>query len=137
MFVHDPHTNRLSLRDGMPEPWLRPSHPTIASDDPNIFLYCTECRERWFPKKGERSHSHVPFRDKASQNWLKPTYRRGKEKEEVEVPEQEPDCEPSQLPSPAESEEGGDIDAEEVEEWVPELPDVVPQRPSLDEYQRK
>ena len=35
------------------------------------------------------------------------------------------------------TEEGGDIDAEEVEEWVPELPEDVTGRPSLDEYQRK
>ena len=76
MFVYDADTNRLSLRDGMSEPWLRPSHPTIAQDDPNTWLYCTECRERWFRKRGERQQAHVPFRDKASQNWMKPTSSR-------------------------------------------------------------
>ena len=41
----------------------------------------------------------MPFRDKASQHFLKPTYRRGKEKEAVEgTEEQEPECEPSQVP---------------------------------------
>ena len=116
MFVYDADTNRLSLRDGMAEPWLRPSYPNMAQDDPNTWLYCKPCRERWFPKRGERQNSHVPFRDKASQNWLKPTYRRGRAKEEVDVPEQEPGDEPRQLPSPIEAEGGGDEEEEEEEE---------------------
>jgi len=136
MFVHDANTNRLSLKPDVLEPWIRPSHPKIPADDPNSWLYCAECRERWFRQKGERPHSHVPFRDKASQNWLKPTYRRGKEKEEVEAPEEEPEGEPSQLPSPIES-EGGEGEEEEEQEWVPELPQDVPQRPSLAEYEKK
>ena len=85
MFVWDEGTNRLSLAPGKTEPWIRPSHAKIAEDDPNTWLYCTECRERWFRKAGERGTSHVPFRDKASQHFLKPTYRRGKEKEEVDA----------------------------------------------------
>ena len=80
----------------------------------------------------------MPFRDKASQHFLKPTYRRGKEKEEVDAPEQqEPECEPSQLlPS---SDEGEDeVEGEEDEdEWVPELPPDVPERPSVEEYQKR
>ena len=88
MFVHDTATNRLCLREGMAEPWIRPSHPSIPQDDPNTWLYCSDCRQRWFRRKGEKPQSHIPFRDKASRNWLKQTYRRGAEKEEVEVPEE-------------------------------------------------
>ena len=42
----------------------------------------------------------MPFRDKASQHFLKPTYRRGKEKEDVDGSEQqdEPESEPNQVP---------------------------------------
>ena len=80
MFVWDKDTNRLSLVPGKTEPWIRPGHSKIAADDPNTWLYCNECRERWFRKGAERGTSHVPFRDKASQHFLKPTYRRGKEK---------------------------------------------------------
>ena len=110
MFVHDANTNRLSLKPDVLEPWIRPSHPRIAADDPNSWLYCTECRERWFRKKGERPQSHVPFRDKASQNWLKPTYRRGKRKEEADAPEHAPTCESSEIPSPTQSGRGDDVD---------------------------
>ena len=78
----------------------------------------------------------MPFRDKASQHFLKPTYRRGKEKEEVDAPEQEePECEPSQLlPS---SDEGEYEVEDEEDEWVPELPPDVPERPSVEEYQKR
>ena len=139
VFAHDPETNRLRLQPGMSEPWIRPSHPNIPEDDPNTWLYCTDCRQRWFRKRGEKPQSHVPFRDKASQNWLKQTYRRGAEKEEVGVPEEEPELEPERLPSPAASEAAEEEEedlAEEVEEaWVPEIPADVPSRPSPEEYQ--
>ena len=135
MFNHDPETNRLSLKPGvLVEPWIRQAHVTIPTDDENVWLYCPDCRERWFRRSGERGHSHIPFRDKASQHWLKPTYRRGAEKEEEDIPEKEPEGEPSQVPSPQETED--EEDAEE-EEWVPELPAEAPQRPSLEEYQRR
>ena len=143
MFSHDPQTNRLCIQPGMPEPWIRPSHPTIAKDDPNTWLYCTECRHRWFRKAGEKQEWHVPFRDKASQNWLKQTYRRGTDKETRDVPapelEEEP---PSLLPSDAESVATDDTDMprdddneEEEEDWIPEIPTDVPPRPSVQEYQ--
>jgi len=54
----------------------------------------------------------------------------------VDVPEQEPECEPGQLPSLAES-DGGDADGGEVDEWFPGLPEDVPGRPSLGDYQKK
>ncbi len=46
MFVWDEGTNRLSLAPGKTEPWVRPGHAKIAQDDPNTWLYCTECWER-------------------------------------------------------------------------------------------
>ena len=133
MFYHDPETNCLSLKPSvLVEPWIRQAHATILTDDPNVWLYCPDCREKWFRRSGERGQSHIPFRDKASQHWLKPTYRRGKEKGEEDIPEKEPEGEPSQVPSPHETE-----DEEDAVEWVPELPAEVAQRPSLEEYQRR
>ena len=144
MFVWDKDTNRLSLAPGKTEPWIRPTHAKIADDDRNTWLYCNECRERWFRKAGERGTSHVPFRDKASQHFLKPTYRRGKEKEAGEgTEEQEPECEPSQLPQEDdEVVEESVMDAldeedeceDEDQPWVPDLPPDGPPRPSLEEY---
>ena len=150
MFSHDPETNRLSLQEGMAEPWIRPTHTRIPQNDPNTWLYCTDCRQRWFPRKGEKPQAHIPFRDKASQNWLKQTYRRGTEKEEVDGSEAEPELEPSRLPSPAGSEAADedhekqeeDNDEEELaeateEDWAPEVPTDAPSRPTLEEYQRR
>ncbi len=137
IFIHEPMTNRLSLKPGVPAPWIRPFHPEVAAEDENKWLYCVPCRERYFPKKGERAQSHIPFRDKASQHHLKPTYRRGAPKEQVDIPE--PEGEPSQLPS--EVEEDGEEEAEEDDEeesaWVPDVPADVTRRPTLEEYQRK
>ena len=148
MFAWDKDTNKLSLAPGKAEPWIRPGHPKIAADDPNTWLYCNECRERWFRKGAERGTSHVPFRDKASQHFLKPTYRRGKEKEEAEGSEQqeEPECEPRQLPLlEGDVVDEGVLDAleeeeeceDEDQEWVPDLPPDGPPRPSVEEYQTR
>ena len=148
MFVWDEGTNRLSLASGRTEPWIRPGHAKIAEDDPNSWLYCTECRERWFRKAGERGTSHVPFRDKASQHFLKPTYRRGKEKEEADASEQqEPESEPPQLLPYGDEGEDEAVDAvvdeeedeeeDEEDEWVPDLPPDGPPRPSVEEYQKR
>ena len=89
----------------------------------------------------------MPFRDKASQHFLKPTYRRGKEKEEAEgSEEQEPECEPTQVPpyedvaaderleDALDEEEDGE---EEEQEWVPDMPPDGPPRPSVEEYQTR
>ena len=61
MFVWHQDTNRLSLKPGMAEPWVRPSHAKIPAGDENTWLYCGDCRERWFRKAGERGHAHIPF----------------------------------------------------------------------------
>ena len=141
MFVWDAGTNRLSLAPGKTEPWIRPGHAKIADDDPNTWLYCTECRERWHRKTGERGTSHVPFRDKASQHFLKPTYRRGKETHEVDASEQqEPESEPPDLLPYGDEGEDEAVDEEEEdeeEEWVPDLPPEGPLRPSVEEYQTR
>ena len=34
MFAYDSDTNRLSLREGKAEPWLRPAFPNMAENDP-------------------------------------------------------------------------------------------------------
>ena len=72
LFVHDPATNRLSLKPGMREPWLRFPRGDAAPTD---WLFCVECQARWFPSPGQRRHSHVPFRDRASQPLMKKVER--------------------------------------------------------------
>ena len=69
-FTHDPITNRLSLRPGVPKPWMRQPHPSFQVDDPRRWLYCADCKERFFPDAGERAaHSFVTYRDRASTNY--------------------------------------------------------------------
>jgi hypothetical protein len=78
VFVYDEETNRLSLQEGIKrEPWRR----ATDAGGPNTWLYCRDCKERWFPDPGQRMHSHVPFRDRASQNLMKPVARKGKPKQ--------------------------------------------------------
>ena len=78
----------------------------------------------------------MPFRDKASQHFLKPTYRRGKEKEEVPE-EHEPESEPPQLLPSSDEGEGDQDEDDEEDAWVPDLPQDTPQRPSVEEYQKR
>lgn len=58
-----------------------------------------DCRDRCFRQGGNKAH--IAFRDKASQHFLKPTYRRGRLAEDADQPE--PEGEPSDAPSPRES----------------------------------
>ena len=102
-----------------------------------VVSHHNQAQERWFRKASERGTSHVPFRDKASQNWLKPTYRRGKEKEDVPE-QQEPESEPPRLlPSSDEWEGEQDEEDEDEDAWVPDLPPDAPKRPSVEEYQKR
>ena len=71
IFKHDPATNRLSLQGDVQEPWLRPAH-SQCKDDVNVWLYCTDCKDRYCKDPGSRPHSHVPYRDMASKSRLKP-----------------------------------------------------------------
>ena len=45
-FEHDADTNTLRLRDGVHEPWVRPSHRRFKGKR-KTWLYCTECHERY------------------------------------------------------------------------------------------
>ena len=42
MFQHDPDTNRLSLKEGMREPWRRIEHWNQRSTTSTL-LYCKDC----------------------------------------------------------------------------------------------
>ena len=70
-FEHDADTNKLRLRDGVHEPWVRPSHGRFKGKR-NTWLYCSECHERYCKGRGSKSRRHLPHRDKASQAQLKP-----------------------------------------------------------------
>jgi hypothetical protein len=81
VFAHDPDTNRLCLKPGMPRPWVRPGRGggrggSSQGDAAKTqqWLFCLECKSRFQPSGG-RVHSHVPFRDRASQAWMKPARR--------------------------------------------------------------
>ena len=109
-FTHDPITNRLSLKPGVPKPWMRQPHPSFQVDDPRRWLYCADCKERFFPDAGERAaHSFVTYRDRASTNFMKPVRRRryqgsatGQD-EEASPPQQ-----PPQQTQPQEAQEMGE-----------------------------
>ena len=69
IFEHDPETNKLSLKPGVREPWIRPPNARIK-DSTHTWLYCGDCHERCFAKS-KRTNSQVPFRDRASQCLMK------------------------------------------------------------------
>ena len=76
-FVHDPDTNRLSLKPGVAKPWARQPHPCFQASDNRRWLYCIDCKERYFPDSGERAvTSHITYRDRASTNFLKPAFHK-------------------------------------------------------------
>jgi hypothetical protein len=68
IFKHDPSTNRLLMKD------TDGGYPWYA-EKRGHWLYCTDCYER-FIVKNERSY--VPFRDKASQHFIRPTWNQRK-----------------------------------------------------------
>ena len=70
IFAHDPETNTVALQPGVHEPWLAKCSTEGAA---NTWLYCRDCKQRWFPER--RGQSHIPFRDAASQAFLKPVRR--------------------------------------------------------------
>ena len=115
MFAHDDETNALSLRDSEGGyPWI--------SERAGEWLYCEDCYERWL-STSERSRWHfVPFRDKASQGNLKPSWnhlkRRHEELERDCRSQGTPDDPPVDLPEGAVEEDASIFDAD------PTLPDV-------------
>ena len=70
VFEHDPATNKLSLRPGIRQPWL--AH-NVRNGCKKTWLYCTECSTHLF-SKGPRCE-FVPFRDQASQVFMRPVFR--------------------------------------------------------------
>lgn len=140
VFAHDPETNRLSLQPGVGEPWLAP--PGRGGEDKRTWLYCNDCWKRWFPEG--RKQSHIPFRDAASQAYLKPVRRSGKPPINAEETPRsqrsaaEPEAEPAEaLPEASDEPAAGDLDEEDDVE-VPDLPLHAPEkRPTLEEYQER
>ena len=65
LFVYNPETNRLSLKEGQREPWRRLEKMRV-NDKTATWLYCVECKDRYF-ETGKRQHGHIPYRDRASQ----------------------------------------------------------------------
>ena len=115
MLVHDDETNALSLRD--PEggyPWI--------SERAGEWLYCEDCYERWL-STSERSRWHfVPFRDKASQGNLKPSWNQLKRRHE----ELERDCQSRETADdvPVDSQEGAAAEDASIFDADPALPDA-------------
>ena len=72
VFSHDPATNKLSLKKGVHAPWLASS---VREGSAKTWLYCTECSASLF-SEGRRCE-FVPFRDRASQVYLRPVHRSG------------------------------------------------------------
>ena len=100
MFVHDKETNALRLRDAQDGyPWVSEKH--------GEWLYCADCYERWLNASDRSRWNFVPFRDKASQGSLKPTWnqlKRRHEETELEarcqdppVPNSEPNVSPDDV----------------------------------------
>lgn len=76
-FEHDSATNRLSLRPGVAKPWMRQPCPSAEADDSRPWLYCIDCKERYFPDAGERgTQSHLTYRDRASTHFMKPVFKK-------------------------------------------------------------
>ena len=104
LFEHDPDTNRLSLKEGKREPWLR-DMSNAKGEKHKTWLYCIDCHSRYFTA-GKRVFGHIPFRDRASQSSM----RRPADKEVVDTQEEEPEVEPAVDSTPPD------------EDHVPELP---------------
>ena len=126
MFEYDAETNRLSLKEGVAEPWIRPPCPRYT-ENTKTWLYCLDCKARWFPDPGQRMHSHIPFRDRASQCMLKPV-RRSRNYTATQ-PEEEPLLDEEDPVPP--------VEEEPVDEEMPDLPDPPEDRPTLEQYREK
>ena len=144
MFRHDPQTNRLSLKEGKREPWLR-DLAFAKGERMRTWLYCLECQSRYF-ETGKRASGHIPFRDRASQSSM----RRPADKELVETPDAPEEIAAETQPEDVDSspelpllgdDDGEDEDSrEEVDDPLAaeEKPDPVDTKwPSLEEYQAK
>jgi len=140
LFVHDPATNRLSLKAGMREPWIRFRR---GDAPPTEWSYCMECASRWFPAPGQRAHSHVPFRDRASVPLMKKVERtyqptgRGEAMQEDGGEQEDGGTECGDLvPEEPLMEEEEEEEEEPMQEPAP-APYFPTPRPSLAEYEAK
>ena len=133
IFDYDPVTNRLRLKEGKREPWLKPLTNRSKTDANTSWLYCYDCKVRYCPDSKSLPKTHLPYRDRASQLNLRPFTRNlsGADSQSQPEPEAEPTDditkEPLALP-------------EEDEVILPE--DVVPQPPvteypTLEQYEKK
>ena len=128
-FEHDPDTNRLSLKPGVARPWVRQFPPSAPIDESRPWLFCLECKDRYFPDSGMRgTQSHIPYRDRASTHFMKPVrkwrYRGGASstRQDEEPPQQEAreqaeeqpqDADEPQLPQQDEGHEDGESDKDD------------------------
>ena len=48
IFDHDPETNRLRLKEGKTEPWIKPES-NRSKDTTKTWLYCYDCKSRYCP----------------------------------------------------------------------------------------
>ena len=139
-FQYDPETNRLSLREGVDPPWLRTFGRGGAADTEESWLYCTNCADQHKHKAG----SYIPFRDKASQQWMKRVYRPDEEttQEESHTAQAATQPQPEEEVEPDENENAEDAafvqeDEEEGLEEEHVIHDSPIKRPTLEEYQAK
>ncbi len=101
VFVHDPVTNVLGVKPEKDEPWIKPNS--------QLFLYCVDCHDRFISAK-ENNFSFVPFRDKASQSLLRPTWLERKRQIEAAQEEASADAvEDSQDPGLGQAPAGDDV----------------------------
>ena len=106
--------------------------------------YCKDCASQWLGSERVRK-SHVPYRDKASQNFMKPVYRKPRgptggthsaraESSQRSAPEPEAEdlLVEDTAPPPQEPDDMG------LEDDIPaDIPELVRQYPTLDEYQAR
>ena len=147
VFAHNPETNRLSLQPNVREPWLANCRGEGAI---NTWLYCQDCKQRWFPEG--RGQSYVPFRDRASQAYLKPVRRSGKTmprdvERQASAPEPEVEyIEDDELGNlneiqfapdePSLPDQAPELYDDFAHVEVPDLPEAPEPRPALEEYQK-
>ena len=131
VFDHDPATNTLSLRQGIDPPW-------IVKTVEGKWEYCKDCASQWLGSERVRK-SHVPYRDKCSQNFMKPVYRKPRgppssraESSQRSAPEPEAEDLLVENAAPPPQDDMG------LDDDIPaEIPELVREYPTLEEYQAR
>ena len=137
-FQHDPASNTLSLRDGVDAPWIACSHTGVR------WHFCKDCAAQWLGKDGKKAH--IPFRDKASQHFMKAVYR--KPREPAGTPRSSTSTQPEPDPEDFTTDayephavglhDAGEVNDDDVPMDIPmDIPELVRQYPTLDEYKAK